>query len=305
MQQLEKGVLAVGAWLAPVDRPRVAGDRRALERHRLAVAFHRELLQVGGETLEVLVVGDDGDGLGAEEVRVPHRQQAHQHRQVAVEGRGAEVLVHLVKAAEHVAKVLGADCQHGRQSDGRIHGVATANPVPELEHVVGVDAECGDGPCVGGNRDEVFGNGCLGVPEAGEQPVARGMRVGHRLERGERLGRDDEQRLGRVQVARGFGEVGAVDVRDEAEGHVALGVRSQRFVGHHRAQVRAADADVDHVADALAGEARPRSRSHARGEIGHAIQHGVDVLDHVVAVDQQAWRRGVRAARRARPSGSR
>ena len=104
----------------------------------------------------------------------------------------------------------------------------------------------------------------LSSPRALQRPVARRVRVGHRLERGEGLRRDDEQRLGRVEVARRLGEVGAVDVGDEAEGQLALAVVAQRLVGHHRAEVRAADADVDDVADALAGVAGPRA-ARARG----------------------------------------
>ena len=56
----------------------------------------------------------------------------------------------------------------------------------------------------------------------GQAPRARRLRVGHRLQRGEGLRGDDEQRLRRVEVARRLGEVGAVDVGDEAEGQVAL-----------------------------------------------------------------------------------
>ena len=123
-------------------------------------------------------------------------------------------------------------------------------------------------------------------PSAAEQPVARGVGIGHRFERGERLGRDDEQRFGGVQVARGFGEVGAVDIRDKAEGHVAVGVGAQRFVRHHRAQIGAADADVDHVPNLLAGESQSMRRSGRGREVGHAVEHGVDIRDDVVAVDQ-------------------
>ena len=60
-------------------------------------------------------------------------------------------------------------------------------------------------------------------PSARQRPGARRAGVGHRLQRGEGLRRDDEQRLGRVEVAGRLGEVGAVDVRDEAEGQVAVG----------------------------------------------------------------------------------
>ena len=88
-------------------------------------------------------------------------------------------------------------------------------------------------------RDEVSRYGCLGVPKSAEQPSTGGSRVGHGLERGERLRRDDEQgRSGRIQVARGLGEISAVDVGHEAEGEVALAVAAQGFVGHHRVRGR-------------------------------------------------------------------
>ena len=80
VDQLVEGMLAVGAGLAPVDRAGVVVDVGAVERDVLAVALHRELLQVGGEALEVLLVGQNGDGLGAEEVGVPDGEQAHAGR---------------------------------------------------------------------------------------------------------------------------------------------------------------------------------------------------------------------------------
>jgi len=45
----------------------------AVDCDMLAVAFHRQLLEVGRETLQVLLVGQDGHGLGPEEVVVPVR----------------------------------------------------------------------------------------------------------------------------------------------------------------------------------------------------------------------------------------
>ena len=64
-----------------------------------------------------------------------------QHGQILLVGSGAEVLVHLVESVEHCAEVLGADREHGRKTDGRIHRIAAADPVPEAEHVGGIDAE--------------------------------------------------------------------------------------------------------------------------------------------------------------------
>src|SRR5207249_10498257 len=73
MDQLIKGMLAVGSRLSPVDGPGRVADLGALTRDVLAVALHRQLLQVCWKALQVLLVGQDGDRLGAEEIRVPHR----------------------------------------------------------------------------------------------------------------------------------------------------------------------------------------------------------------------------------------
>ena len=73
-------------------------------------------------------------------------------------------------------------------------------------------------------------------------------------------------------------------------------VVAQRLVGHHRAEVGAADADVDDVADRLAGVARPLARAHPLGEGGHPVEHLVHLLDDVDAVDDQRALRGIRSA---------
>ena len=260
----------------------------------LAVALHGELLEIGGEALEILLVGQHGHGLGAEEIVVPDGEQAHQHRQVALEGRGAEVLVHLMEAVQHGAEIVRPDGEHGREADGRIHGIAPADPIPEAEHVGRVDAELRHLLRVGGDGDEMLGGGGLLALEAGQQPVARGMRVGHGLERGEGLGGDDEQRLGGIEIVHRLGEVGAVDIGDEAEGHGPLAVVLQRFVGHDGAEIRSADADIDDIADALAGMPRPGASAQPIGEGRHLVEDGMDIGHHVLAVVQDG-----RAARRA------
>jgi hypothetical protein len=96
---------------------------------------------------------------------------------------------------------------------------------------------------------------------------------------------DEEERFVRREVAHGFGEVGAVDVGDEAEGEVALRVVPESFIRHHRTEVGAADADVDDVADALSGVAFPLAAADAVGEGGHLVEHGVNRGNDVFAVD--------------------
>jgi hypothetical protein len=120
---------------------------------------------------------------------------------------------------------------HQREADGRVDAVTTADPVPELEHVRRIDAECPNLVGVGGDRDEMIAN-CVGGAEMTHEPVAGGLRVGHRFDRGERLGCDDEQRARRVEVAGGFPDVGTVDVGHESNIEMALAVAPQGFVTH-------------------------------------------------------------------------
>ena len=74
VDELVEAVLAVRAGFAPVDRTRFGIHMGAIEFHMLAVALHGELLEVGGEAFQVLVVGQDGDGLRAVEVVIPQGQ---------------------------------------------------------------------------------------------------------------------------------------------------------------------------------------------------------------------------------------
>ena len=125
------------------------------------------------------------------------------------------------------------------------------------------------------------------VAQLAQAPLPRRLRVAHRLERRERLRGDDEQRLGRVEVARRLGEVRGIDVRDEAERERAIGVVAQGLRRHHRAEIRAADSEIHDVADALARVTPPGSAAHALRERAHAIEHGVDLRDDVLPVQQE------------------
>src|SRR5262245_48839750 len=74
MNQLIERVLAICAWLAPVNRAGIIGNFVSVERDVFAVAFHGQLLQIGRKSLEILLVRQDRDGLSTEEVVVPNRQ---------------------------------------------------------------------------------------------------------------------------------------------------------------------------------------------------------------------------------------
>src|SRR5262249_15477680 len=119
MNELIEGMLAVSAWFAPVDWAGVVINRHTVPGRVFAVTLHRELLEISWKTLEVLVVGQYGNRLGAEEVAVPDAEQPHQHWHVALKRRRAEMLVHLMEAGEHVAEIIRPDGDHGREPDGR------------------------------------------------------------------------------------------------------------------------------------------------------------------------------------------
>src|SRR5690349_12609270 len=110
-------MLTIGTRLTPVYRPGVVVRRRAVERDALAIALHRQLLEIRGKALQVLVVGQDRDGLSAEEIGIPDTQESQQYRQVGLEGRRAEVLVDLVEAVQHGAEMARPDRDHRREPD--------------------------------------------------------------------------------------------------------------------------------------------------------------------------------------------
>ena len=112
------------------------------------------------------------------------------------------------------------------------------------------------------------------------------MGVGQCLQRGEGFGADDEQRLGGVEVAGGLDQCSGVHVGDKAAAQIALAVVAQGLVGHDRAEVRAADADIDDVANALAAVAPPFAAAQCAGQRLHAIQHGMHFGDDILSVHE-------------------
>ena len=295
VDQLVEGVLAVGARLAPEDLSGLGGDRGAVPTHGLAVGLHGQLLQVGREAVQVLVVRQHGVGGDLEEVAVPHVQHAEQHDDVLLERGVGEVFVDLVEAVQELLEAGRAEDHGEGGADGGIDGVTAADPVPEAERVVRVDAELGDLLQVGGDGDEVLldGFGVLGVGtvdgalglELFEQPGAGLTGVGQGFQGGEGLGNDDEQGGLRIEALGLLGQVVRVDVGDVAGGDAGVGVRLQSLVHHDGTQVGTTDADVDHGLDLLAGHAGPLAGADLVGECVDAVKGLAHVLDGVLAVD--------------------
>lgn len=161
MDQLVKGVLTVGTRLT--DNPGASAVRNSLTVSVpvLAVGLHVALLEVRGEAVHVLVVGEDGVNLGIEKVDVPDAEDGKDDGQVLVEGSVDKVLVHLVGARQKLVEVVESDVEGDREADGGPERVAASDPIPELEHVGGIDAELSHGLGVCRQGNEVLRNMCL------------------------------------------------------------------------------------------------------------------------------------------------
>ncbi len=157
--------------------PVAASTGSPVERDRLAVGLHRQLLQVGGEALEVLVVGQDRQRLGAEEVRVPDGEQAEQHGQVGVQRGGAEVLVHGVEAGEHLARSAPGRWRSSWTGRWPSPSSSARRPSPRSRTCSRCRCRSAATSCgVGRHGHEVAGHGGL-VVQRGEQPGSRAMRA--------------------------------------------------------------------------------------------------------------------------------
>lgn len=172
MDQLVERVLTVGARLTPDDWASLVVYRVAVTVNILTVGLHVALLEVSGKAVHVLVVRQNRFGFRTEEVVVPDADQRQQHRQVFLRRSGGEVLIHRMRAGQQLNEVVEAHGENDGQTNRRPQGVTAANPVPEFEHVGGVDAELANRFRVGGKRGEVFrhvlvvARGCRGTSRA-------------------------------------------------------------------------------------------------------------------------------------------
>src|ERR1700733_6918545 len=106
MDELEKGVLAIGSRFAPDDRPCRRIGRRPVELAVLALSLHLQLLEIGGKAPEPLVVRDNAVRGVAKDVAVPDAEKPHQDRDVFLDRRLPEVLIDLVAAAQELVEAL-------------------------------------------------------------------------------------------------------------------------------------------------------------------------------------------------------
>jgi len=195
--------------------------------------------------------------------------------------------VHGLTAAQQLHETLGAESAIiSGTPDRRGQRKTPAHPIPEFKDILGGNAPCLRRPRIGGHGNDVPAQGGP-VLKMLQQPFAGSGGVGHGLLGGERLRGQDEQRRLRREGTQRLGQVAGIEVGDEMDLQVALGVEAQGGAGHARAQVRAADADVNDVAQGAAAESDPVPRAHAAGGGGHPLPDLADARHDVDAADPQ------------------
>ncbi len=276
VQCLEEAVLHIGARPAPPHRHGIGGDRLAITLHTLAQAFHHQLLQVGRQQRQALVVGHHRMRGMAQQVAVPDVGQAVQHRQVALQRCIQRMRIHLRSTFQQLFKALEADRQRDRETDRRPQRIAAADPIPHRQHTIG-----GDGKGLGGT----FRIGADRVQAiAATQPVVQDLAVEQGFLGAEGLGDQDAGGLGRIQRGQRTLHGRAVHVRYEMHAQARTADRTQRVGDQARAKVGTTDADTDYIGYATVFQ-RAHQHAHAladlaRGGIGLGRHRRID---HVAA----------------------
>ena len=202
VDQLEVGVLAVRARRAPHDRSGRRAHRRSVAGHALAVGLHVELLEVGREACQVVAVGQDRVRGGAEEVGVPDPDQARgAPGGYAPTEPSRSARPWSRKPASISPKPSGPIAIIRRQPDRRVEASSGRRPSPRTR-------TCSRCRCRIAATSAAFvetATKCAATassPSAADQPPAGTAGVGERLDGGEGLRADHEERLGGVEVVR-------------------------------------------------------------------------------------------------------
>ena len=222
---------------------------------------------------------------------MPDAGQAEQHRQVLRERRLREMASMACAPSRNPPKPPDPTAIISGRPIGRPDGIAPADPIPEAEHTIGRDAEgldlverCRDG------REMVRHRLLRRAPRRSSAGAECG--IGHGLDGGEGLRRDDEQGGRRIEPRDGIGEMRAVDIRDEMAARAVV-IGRQRQGDHDGSEVRAADADVDDIGETPAARRGDRSIADARGEGAERGKHRVDIGHHILAINENGRIRAV------------
>ncbi len=140
MDQLVKGMLAVGARFAPdygAGRTLQQGTGHA---HALAVALHLQLLQIGGQAGQTLIVGQDRAGAIAHRLMVPETDERQHHWHILQRCGVLKMVVHRLGPGEEFMEPLRSDGDHQRQTDRPPDRIAPANVIAKAKDAGRINA---------------------------------------------------------------------------------------------------------------------------------------------------------------------
>ena len=303
VQQLEEGVLAVGAGVAEhaggggVRRP--AGRRRST---RLPLDSISSCCRKAGEQAQALGVGHDRADRPAQAVAVEDVGQRQQHRRVgapaAPRGSGASIAARAGQQARRRPRSRAPTAQREARPPTRSNSGRRPSP---RSRTPGRPARRTPGPCRARRRRRP--GGCRAAWPRLARSQARAASALVRVSRVVKvLETVDHQGLGRVEAGQRLGELGRIDVGGEAQLDLRV-ERLQRLPDQPRAEVRAADADVDDGAERLAGARRacaPERTASAKARM--AAARGLDLAGHRLARRPEVGARRAPAAPCAGPA---
>lgn len=194
MQQLEERVLSVGCWLSKNDRASGVLDIFSGTGNCLSVGLHRELLEIRGETVKILIEWCNQVCLSSEKVAVPNTQKTTKYRDVLLQWGVLEVVIHGMGASKKLVESVVADIESYTQPNSGPYRVSPANPLLETKHVLGIDTELADCLLVGGQGNKVLrdGGSIVFYCRLGKEPFLSCVGVRTCFGGGEGLGRNKE-----------------------------------------------------------------------------------------------------------------
>ncbi len=245
MQQLEHSMLRVGADATPCNRCRRPIDRLAIARHALAIALHLQLLEIGWQQPQPLIIGEQGARLAPHDTRIILVHESRDQRGVPGRIGQPEVPVHRRRALQQAFKRIPAKRQSSRETDGRPERIAPAYRLGKRQDARFVHAPFDRLVGIGGQRNHL----AIGIihPRL-DKPVDRARGVQHGFGGGEGFGRNGDQCRFRIKARDRPLQRGPVNIGHDRH-VIARTVAAQRVDDQVRPQRRPADADMQDMAD--------------------------------------------------------
>ena len=210
-----------------------------------------------------------------EAVGVPERNHGQRRGKVLLKRRRQRVAVHFGRALQELEENLGPERECERQAHCAPDGESAADPVPHAEEVLLGQAHLGGR--VGVGRDDHHVVRTVRAHDAVvEQPLVDGCGVDERLAGAEALRGDDDEGRQRIADVENALKEHAVDGGEKMDADLRIG-GTKRMVDRVRPHVGAADADVDHVGDAVTPAAEADALAHLAREVEHAATLAVDL----------------------------